>query len=847
MALLQSFPPSNTISPSVRFTEQDLTLLVSTNITNAVGLVGYCSKGPINTPTLVTSLANLQQTFGFPHTEYDYPPYLYYAAANALTASNAVFIVRVADTDPLSKYYATTAQVQVPSAGGLLQIHGATYDQDDKIQYDKNKFFRWSLNGTLSGKTLVVLGDGTSDTAYTIAQLVTLLNEQLDPNVDGVEFFLEQSGTNVALGFQSTWAYGSQSRFELVSVLDNFATGTVTVTGSSPSFTDVNNAVGLGYGMTPAQKTGTATNYPADASHTTAGLWDFAAGTYTLQVVLTGSGNVAVDNVIRQYDLSAAVSGLSFPTTSDLVNALNAEIITATPTVNNVAVAGPVCFQFVATSNKVALQTVTTNTDDNGGLYGRYAKLNVRGGTLAPLLGLTTSTGAVTSEATGLSPLGVADNGASSGSYGRWYGDDTLEITDTGYYTFQVLADSPGTEGNQTFITCTNQSQGDTFTIDVYVINAVSGAILNVESWGNLNKNPASFYYVQTYVNNNSNFIRIIDNTATTAPPSTSIPTVAAASTRLRLSGGSDGYPSDNPALRDDLLIGSPIDLSGVYAFSDPEQTDINLCAVPGGTSTDVILALINMCEEYRQDCLAIIDPPSGLSPTQVIQWQNGASELNRVRFDSDFAALYWPWIYILDTYNNVEALVPPSVGTVAGILNSDAISAPWFAPAGLLRGVVPNVIAVASKPTLAEKDAMYGNGNAINPIVTYVGTPGFLMWGQKTLQRAPTALDRINVRRMLFYVEKQIRSASRGLLFQPNNASTRGQFTALATNILSNVQNSQGLQAFSVVCNDALNPPDVVDRNEMRAQIGLIPTRSLEFIFIEFTLYRTGTTLTAV
>jgi phage tail sheath protein FI len=853
MALLQSFPPSNTISPSVRFTEQDLTLLQANTIVEGVGLVGFCSKGPINTPTLVSTVGQLQQLFGYPNLAEDYPPYLYYAAANALTQSSAIFIVRVADTDPLSPYYAETAQVQVPSAGGLLKIYGAVYDIDDTIQYTQNKFFRWSLNGILASKTLVLLGDGTSTTAYTVPKIVAELNAQLDPAVDGVEFFVQEgAGNNVSVGFQSVWAYGSQSRFELYSVLNNLVGGEVAVTGSVPSVVDVNNAIGLGIDMTPAAKVGTTTHFPVDASHTTAGIWTFAAGTYTLQVVVTGSGNVAVDNVIRQYDLTDAVSGQTFSSTADLCTALNTEISTATPTVNGIAVTGtPVCFEFVDGAtladpmpDHVVLVTTTTATDNKGGLYGRFAQLNVRGGTLAPLLGLTTITGGMTPAAVGVSPLGVADDGVGTSGPGRFIGDDTLDPTDTGYYTFQVLADSPGTEGNQTFITTRNYPGGDTFSIDVFIINSVSGATLNVESWGNLTKNPASFYYVQTYINNNSNYIRIIDNTATSAPPNTSIPETTIAANRLRLSGGSDGYPADNPAYRDDLLIGSPINLSGVYAFSDPEQTNINICAVPGGTSTDVILALINMCEVYRQDCLAIIDPPSGMNPTQVIQWQNGVSEYNRVRFDSDFAALYWPWIFINDTYNNAQPLVPPSIGVMAALLRSDSVSAPWFAPAGLLRGIVPNCVGVASKPTLAEKDAMYGNGNAINPIVTYTGVAGFVIWGNKTLQRLPTALDRVNVRRMLFYVEKQIRAASRSLLFQPNNANTRQRFVGLATAILSNVQNSEGITAFSVICNDALNPPDVVDRNEMRAQIGIIPTRALEFIFIEFTLYRTGTTL---
>lgn len=852
MAILNAFPPSNTISPSVRFTEYDLTLLTVSPSVSSVGLVGFASKGPINTPTLVTSQSQLQTIFGNPNPAGDFAPYMYYAAKNALTQTNNVYVVRVADTDPISEFYADTASVQVPSAGGILQIVGATFDQDDTISFSNTLFFRWSLNGVVSSKAVFLLADSlrpspNTGNPYTVAQIVDELNAQLDPTIDGVQFYLYEDGTNVALGFESVWAYGSQSRFELLSVTNNLVGGAVVTTGASPAFVNVNNALGLGTGMTTPVKVGTAQLYPVDASHATPGVWDFAAGTYTLQVVVNGTGQVGVDNVIRQYDFSDVVTGTGNPwsSTQDLVDALNAALPSVTPTVNGTPVSSvtPIAWQFNTDTSDPDLVTLSLATDalpsayQTGTLYGRLAQLNVRGGTLAAIFGIDTV------GVSGTTGLGVADGDPLQSQYGRFVGSDVLDPLDPGYYTFEVTADTPGTDGNYTFITCQNYPAGDTFTMDVFTISSVSGAITQVESWGNLTKNTESFYYVQSYINNNSNYVRIIDNTATTAPPATSLMTTAAAN-RLRLAGGSDGYPTGSAeaaALRDELLIGSPVALSGLYAFSDPEQTNISICAVPGASSTAVILELIAMCEQNRQDCVAIIDPPANLTPTNVIQWQNGQSELNSVRFDSDFAALYWPWIYYYDTYNSELMLVPPSVGVCAAFCRNDNLAGPWYAPAGMIRGVVPNCVNVQSRPTLAEKDAMYGNSNAVNPIVQYVGETDFLIWGQKTLQRRPSALDRVNVRRMLNYVEKSIRSAARTLLFQPHTPALRQQFVVLSQGILDNVKAQQGLTEYIVVCNEALNPPDVIDRNEMRAQIGIVPTRSVEFIFIEFTLYRTG------
>jgi phage tail sheath protein FI len=135
----------------------------------------------------------------------------------------------------------------------------------------------------------------------------------------------------------------------------------------------------------------------------------------------------------------------------------------------------------------------------------------------------------------------------------------------------------------------------------------------------------------------------------------------------------------------------------------------------------------------------------------------------------------------------------------------------------------------------------MYGNRNAINPIVQYADFQDFVVWGQKTLQRRPTALDRVNVRRMMFVIEKRIRQASRALLFEPHDDVFRDKFVEIARRILSEVQIGRGLTDFIIKADEELNTPDVIDRNEFRARIGVQPTKAVEFIFIEFSIHRTG------
>jgi phage tail sheath protein FI len=135
----------------------------------------------------------------------------------------------------------------------------------------------------------------------------------------------------------------------------------------------------------------------------------------------------------------------------------------------------------------------------------------------------------------------------------------------------------------------------------------------------------------------------------------------------------------------------------------------------------------------------------------------------------------------------------------------------------------------------------MYGNRNAINPIVQFADFQDFVVWGQKTLQRRPTALDRVNVRRMMFVIEKRIRAASRQLLFDPNDEIFRQRFVQIASTILDEVVVGRGITDYIIQADEELNTPDVIDRNEFRARIGVQPTRAVEFIFIEFSIHRTG------
>jgi hypothetical protein len=782
MAILRGFPPSNTISPSVRITERDLSYPAPNQSFHRAGLVGFASKGPINAPTLISTTQQLATIFGQPHPEANTDPYMIYAAQQYLLVANELYVVRVADTDT-----ADTASVDIPASGALIDVMGDVVIEAGDLSigsgtvnawFQKNYNFRWRLNGVLASKTVVLdaaqpygIADytATGSTITTIAagRVVAALNAQLSAE-DGIEFYTasDLSGT---IGVKTTFAAGPEASLEFVSCKDALV-----------------DRLGIAKGNTAAV---IQSEILVDPISNLDGV---------LKVVVEGTDSIDIDGVVQTFTLTGTYTGGTF--VQDLVDDLNAQ--------------APVGFSFSESADKVVL-----TTDHKG----RDAKIRVKATVGGAQIGLFQQVVSGTSDSGN-------DGDANEVDLGIVYGTSSNPPV-----AFTVTADSPGIEGNNTEIVVTNNDRDNNFSIQVFSYGNP------VESWGKLSKDPDDVRYAPSYLALVSDYIKIVDNLDTTILPAPGTYTLGIENTAgFDYVEGKDGYPLDPDAV-DDVVIGNPADATGIYTLSEPEQVDIDLIAVPGHSSTTVVLALLEFCEDYRQDCLAIIDPPFGMSPNEIVAWQNGLHEDNSTKFDSDFGALYWPWVKVRDNFNQIDVWVPPSGSAMSVIAQSDTLGAPWFAPAGATRGVVPGILDVYTRPTLAERDLMYGYRNCINPIVQFVDSAGFVVWGQKTLQRAPSALDRINVRRMMFYVEKRIRAASRSLLFEPNDDVFRNRFADIASSILREVLIGRGITNFIIKADAELNTADVIDRNEFRAQIGIQPTRAAEFIFIEFSLHRTG------
>jgi hypothetical protein len=283
---------------------------------------------------------------------------------------------------------------------------------------------------------------------------------------------------------------------------------------------------------------------------------------------------------------------------------------------------------------------------------------------------------------------------------------------------------------------------------------------------------------------------------------------------------------------------GSVAYTKAIAAVSNPDEYDINMVATPGivrRLHPAITTRVIDMVEE-RQDAFYIADfNDYDDTITQA------TDEANSV--DSNYVGTYYPWVKTIDTNTNKLTTVPPSTLLPAVYASNDRLAAEWFAPAGLNRGGIVGAVSVLNRLTHAERDTLYEN--KVNPIAAFPGQ-GIVAFGQKTLQDKASALDRINVRRLLITVKKFIASTSRFLVFEQNTSETRGRFLNTVNPYLETIQQRQGLYAFKVVMDETNNTPDVIDRNIMAGQIFLQPAKTAEFIVIDFNILPTGASFSA-
>jgi len=400
-------------------------------------------------------------------------------------------------------------------------------------------------------------------------------------------------------------------------------------------------------------------------------------------------------------------------------------------------------------------------------------------------------------------------------------------------------------------ITTPNTSSG-TFTLLIRRGNDLQNSKVILESWPNLSLDPMSPNYIESVIGNQSysitdNYLQVdgdwknrskyvrvkqvntptlnyFDNNGIAKPEYTASIPVAASGTF----GGATGTLSGVYGTPDSAYT------SSLGLLSNKDEFQFDILTVPGKTqqsNSSVVALAIQTCID-RGDAIAVVDLND--KGANILTTIGEASEL-----DSSYAAAYYPWVQVNSPQTSKSVWVPPSVIIPSVYEYNDKASAAWFAPAGFKRGGI-SVIQTERKLSPTDRDTLYLN--KVNPIATFPGQ-GIVVYGQKTLQSKASALDRINVRRLLIELKRTIGQVANTFVFEQNTQANRNAFLAKIRPYLDSVQQRQGLYAYKVVMDDTNNTNDIIDRNQLVGQIFIQPTKTVEFVILDFNVNPTGST----
>ena len=298
---------------------------------------------------------------------------------------------------------------------------------------------------------------------------------------------------------------------------------------------------------------------------------------------------------------------------------------------------------------------------------------------------------------------------------------------------------------------------------------------------------------------------------------------------------GDDGIPSSG----DTSLFTTALSTSGDLA--NIELYNYHILITPDSSDSAVEDAAITLAE-YRKDFIYIADPPYGKTYSQVKDWHNGNGQGRATALNSSYAATYWPWLKEYNTVSGEYVWCPPSVFIAEKYLEVDKNYGPWYAVAGDNRGKI-TAYDTETSPSFAQREVLYGDLNAVNPIVNFA-SKGLEVFGQKTLLRANSALNRVNVRRMVIYVKKLIKTAMDQIVFEPHNADSWARATNLINSILEPVRQANGLDDYRVTIDDTTNTADLIAQNIMAGVIQLVPVGTIEVINLSIKIYSPGATI---
>lgn len=307
--------------------------------------------------------------------------------------------------------------------------------------------------------------------------------------------------------------------------------------------------------------------------------------------------------------------------------------------------------------------------------------------------------------------------------------------------------------------------------------------------------------------------------------------------TTTNLAGGNNGDSGDATT----ALIGNATaePKTGMQSLDDA-TLNIGMALIPGIHTQAVQNELITLAER-TQNFMALVAPPYAIGTVQdAIDWTNGKStstaNARTAAINSSYAAVHWPWVKVFSVFDGKDRWYDPSIFAARQMAYTDSIADSWFAPAGFRRGRLTKPTEVEVKLNQGDRDSLYSGGNIVNPIVSFP-QQGITIFGQRTAQREPTSLDRINVRRLMIYIRKVILLATQRFVFEPNDEFTWAQIEGVLNPFLDDIRRRRGITEFKVVCDETTNTPLRIDRNELWTKVLIKPTKTAEILIFEINL----------
>ena len=774
------------ISPGVLARENDQSLVTAQPLTRGAAIIGPTVKGPVEKPTYVSSFSSFQAIFGAAlesgSTDYTY---LTSVSANTYFSSGgtSLLVTRVT-SGSFSPAQSNTVENNVETGDG-------------------------GLNGSLLAQQVASSGEGSAAAGTFV----------------GVAVAGSISGTGATATVVTSKAAGN---------LITGSSGTNALSGGAT----LGNVVGP---FTIAQ---TSVLPTGGTGATFAVTGDGAGALASVTIVAVGSGYKA----------------------GDVVTISEADLLTAG------FVANDQTLKITLAATNVLTKVLSVNVVEDGSGF-------VAGET-ATILGAAIGAGDMTSATF----LLVASNIENANTF-------ILETLSEGIImnnTFPVGSDTNSTELARGALA---SGSADNIRWEIANVNTASGVFsllirrgndnanqrVVLESYNNISLDPFSPNYISRAIGDvTSNVVVAADGSGTYLQESGSYPNISNYVRVKEVKFNTPRYFNNNGIAKTeftaslpvvgsgsfDVAVGSNLNAEGANLFNEKISatntqglvgTDytnaINLLANQDDFQYNVISAPGLYFSNYATQCNLIknntIARGDAIFIMDLVPYDTAINTVlqQAASLDSSYAAAYWPWLQTVDPNTGLLVYVPASTMIPGVYAFTDASSDPWFAPAGITRGGLGSVVRAERKLTSANRDTLY-EGN-VNPIATFP-QQGVVVFGQKTLQKAATALDRINVRRLLITLKDYISQIADNLVFEANTISTRQNFLTQVNPYLESVQQRQGLYAFKVVMDETNNTPDVIDRNELIGQIFLQPTKTAEFIVLDFNVLPTGATFPA-